>query len=232
MHPGICVYIDRMMGIRGLVCAFAGLFIVMLVPAPRRAHAQSVQVPLETATGWGPVQPPSGYKGLRVQGRTSAPLHVVAQLFGDFAAHPSMFPRVVDDVQILACDATSLRARYRTMFDPKPGGKTRVTSLSNVKVTSSADRVEFTWSSNDVESNYVNAAWGRALFITERGPNGAETLIDYVSAVRPKNSAKGVLVETQKGVLAGDARYVINRLIALAAEKTDSGVSATGFSCK
>ena len=117
------------------------------------------------------------------------------------------------------------------MFDPKPGGKTKVTSLSNVKVTSSTDRVEFTWSSNDVESNYVNAAWGRALFVTQRGTNGPETLIDYVSAVRPKNSAKGVLVETQKGVLAGDARYVIDRLIALAAEKTDSESSSTGFSC-
>jgi hypothetical protein len=216
---------------RRFLFTIAAALMCTMVPFNNSVHAQSVQVPLETRTGWGPVKAPDGYKALRIQGRTSTPANVLARLFGDFAAHPSMFPRVVDHVEILACDASSLRASYRTMFDPRPGGKTKVTSLSNVKVSSSADRIEFTWSSNDVESSYVNAAWGRALFVTERGPNGVETLIDYVSAVRPKNSAKGVLVESQKGVLAADARYVIDRLIALGRAMTEKGSSVTGFSC-
>ena len=100
------------------------------------------------------------------------------------------------------------------------GGKTIVESFSTVKVSVAADRIEFTWSSDKVKSSYVNAAWGRALFVRQRGPNGAETLIDYVSAVRPKNSAKGVLVESQKGVLASDARYVIDKLMAAGKQRT------------
>jgi hypothetical protein len=186
------------------------------------ANSQAVQVPLETTTGWGVVTPPAGYKALRIQGTAAAPALTVARLFGDFAAHPSMFPRVVEDVDVLACDESTLKARYRTKFDPRPGSKTEVESMSNVRATVMSDRIEFIWSSNDVTSSYVNAVWGRMLFVTVPGPNGPSTLVDYVSAIRPKSSVKGVLVETQKGVLIDDARYVINRLLRLAKEGSAS----------
>lgn len=185
--------------------------------APLQAQVSAaVQVPLETSTGWGPVKAPEGYKALRIQGRTSANIFTTARLFADFRAHHSMFPRVVDGVDILACDATSLKMRYRTVFDPRPGGKTKVQTLSTVKATMLEDRVEFIWSSNEVDSDFIKAVWGRALFVTQRTATGTETLVDYVSAVRPRNAVKGVLVESQKGVLAGDARYVIDRLMAIA----------------
>jgi hypothetical protein len=193
-------------------------FLIVSAAGAATAQNAAVQVPLETTTGWGPIDAPDGYKALRIQGRTSTDFLALAKLFGDFAAHPAMFPRVVAGVDILTCDAGTLKARYRTSFDPKPGGKTTVESLSTIKMSRAEDRIEFVWSSSDVKSSYVNAAWGRALFVKQRGPNGPETLIDYISAVRPKNSAKGVLVESQKGVLAGDARYVIDRLIALGRE--------------
>ena len=192
---------------------------VLIACALNSAAAQvspAVQVPLETTTGWGPIKPPAGYLGLRIHGRTTADPFVLTRLFGDFASHRAMFPRVVSGVDILACDASSLRARYRTVFDSRPGGKTTVESLTNVKVSLAADRSEFTWSSDTLTSKYVNAAWGRALFITRRTPNGSETLIDYVTAVRPKNTAKRIMVESQKSVLASDAIYVIDRLMAAA----------------
>ena len=203
--------------------------ILLLVCGAGIAEAQvgpAVQVPLETATGLGAVKPPTGYKALRIQGKSPADARVLAGLFANFAAHPSMFPRVVDDVEIRACGETSIKTRYITKFDPKPGRKTKVESRSTVKVTVAENRIEFYWSSDDVESDFVNAAWGRALFVSQRGPNGPETLIDYVSAIRPKNRAKGLLVESQKSMLAGDARYVIDQLIALAHQRHPSGVAA------
>jgi hypothetical protein len=209
----------------------------LLFCAVASAAAQSVQVPLETATGWGAVQPPAGYKALRIQGKARVPVLVAARLFGDFGAHPSMFPRVVKAVDIVSCDGSTLKARYHTMFDPKPGKKAEVESLSTVRVTVAEDRIEFIWSSSDVTSSYVNAVWGRMLFATQRGPNGAETLVDYVSAIHPKNAAKGLLVETQKSVLTNDARYVIDRLLSLAKERSQSetvrttGVASNIFNC-
>ena len=181
--------------------------------------APAVQVPLETATGWGAVKSPEGFKALRIQGTTTADPLVLARLFADFAAHPSMFPRVVDRVEVLACDGSSLKARYRTKFDPKPGGKTTVESLSAVKVFVAPDRVEFTWSSDQVESNFVSAVRGRMLFVTHRTASGSETLVDYVSTVRPRSAAKGILVESQKSVLVNDARYVVDRLMAAAMQR-------------
>ncbi|HEY0674557.1 MAG TPA: hypothetical protein VGD27_19930 [Longimicrobiales bacterium] len=221
------------------VTRFAALLCLLITCAASAAEAQvsaAVQVPLETNTGWGPIKAPAGYKTLRVQGISPANAFVLARLFADFAAHPSMFPRVVDGVDILACEGSSLKARYRTVFDPKPGGKTMVESLTTVRASVVQDRIEFIWSSDKVESSYVNAAWGRALFVTRRTANGSsETLIDYVSAVRPKNSAKGVLVESQKSVLANDARYVIDRLMAAARPHTATDVNVAAnapmFAC-
>ena len=198
-----------------------GLLCVVLAASVVDAEAQvssATQVPLETATGWGPVKPQDGFKALRIQGRTPADAFVVARFFADFAAHPTMFPRVVDRVQVLTCDDASLTARYRTKFDPRPGGKTTVESLSAVKVASADDRVEFTWSSDKVESAFVNAVRGRLLIVSRRTDSGTETLVDYVSSVHPRNSAKGLLLETQKSVLISDARYVIDRLMALATQ--------------
>jgi len=195
------------------------LLSVLLTGNMLSAEAQvsrAVQVPLETVTGWGPVKPPAGYKSLRIQGRSSADAIVLARLFGDFAKHPAMFPRVVAGVDILSCDVASLKARYRTIFDSRPGGKTMVESWSAVKVSASEGRVEFVWSSDNVKSSFVNAAQGRAMFVTRHTANGTETLIDYVSAIRPKNAAKGVLLESQRSVLANDAKYVIDRLMAAA----------------
>jgi hypothetical protein len=214
---------------RSLPLAFA-----LCVVITGGAQAQAVQVPLETTTGWGAVKAPQGYKALRVQARSTVDVFAVARIFADFANHPTMFPRVVDGVEILACDATSLKARYRTKFDPKPGGKTKVQTLTNMKVAVLDDRVEFTWSSNQVESAYVNAVWGRALFLRQRGAAGNETLIDYVSAVRPKSGPKGLLVESQKGVLADDARYVIGSLLVIALHRKNelAGAGATNiFGC-
>lgn len=207
-----------------LTCAFAS------------ADAQTrgaVQVPLETATGWGPISSPAGYKSLRIQGRSTANVFLLARLFADFAAHPARFPRVVAGVDILACDTSSLKMRYRTIFDSKPGGKTMVESFSSVNASVHDERIEFTWRSDTVKSSFVNAATGRAMFVARRTPNGTETLIDYVSAIRPKNSVKGVLVESQRSVLANDARYVIDRLIAAAEQhKGDASDTANIFSCK
>ena len=198
-------------------------FSVLFTCAAGLAEAQispAVQVPLETTSGWGPVNPPAGYKALRIQGTSTAPPLVLARLFADFASHPAMFPRVVDGVTILACDESSLKARYRTVFDSKPGGKTVVESLTTVSVTVGEDRVEFIWRSDAVKSKFVNAARGQAMFVTRRTASGTETLIDYVSAVRPKSAAKGILVESQKSVLTDDARYVIDRLMAAAKQRT------------
>lgn len=192
----------------------------------------AVEVPLETRSGWGPVKAPAGYRALRIQGTSSADPAVLARLFGDFAAHPTMFPRVVEGVDILACDRSTLKARYRTAFDPKPGGKTLVESLPTVNVLASEGRIQFTWRSDAVKSSHINAAWGQAMFVTTRTAKGTETLIDYVSAVRPKNAVKGAMVGSQSGVLAADARYVIDRLIA-AAEQHQGDVTATTsfFTC-
>ena len=187
--------------------------------------APAVQVPFETTSGWGPVSPPAGYKALRIQGRSTAPPLMLARLFADFASHPAMFPRVVDGVGILACDGSSLKARYRTVFDSKPGGKTIVESLTMVNVVIGEDRVEFSWRSDAVKSKYIDAARGQVMFVTRRTASGTETLIDYISAVRPKNAAKGILVESQKSVLADDARYVIDRLMGAAIQRN---ASATG----
>ena len=206
------------------------LLALLLTCAASVADAQvvpAVQVPLETGTGFGAVKAPAGYKALRIQGKSPADARVLAGLFADFAAHPSMFPRVVDDVEVLGCGESSIKTRYITKFDPKPGRKTKVESRSTVKVTVAEDRIEFAWSSDAVESDFVNAAWGRALFVRQRGPNGPETLIDYVSAIRPKNKAKGLLVESQKSMLAGDARYVIDQLITLGNRHHSSGVDAS-----
>ena len=214
--------------------------IVLLIFAAADANAQSAntatQVALETGTGWGPIKTPDGFKALRIQGRSTASVATLARLFGSFSTHASMFPDVVSGVQILSCDESTLRARYRTSFDPKPGGKTNVESLTTVRVTVIGDdRVEFTWASDEVKSNYVNAARGRALFLSRPTATGRETLIDYVSMVHPRSSAKGVLVESQKGVLAGDARYVIERLIALAGQNSASSSAPLSagklFSC-
>ncbi|HEY0303381.1 MAG TPA: hypothetical protein VGC44_00340 [Longimicrobiales bacterium] len=195
-----------------------------------------MQVPLATTTGWGPVQAPEGFKALRIQGRTTADPLVLARLFADFAAHPSMFPRVVDRVEIVDCDSVSLKARYRTKFDPKPGGITMVESLSSVKVAALGDRVEFTWGSDQVDSKFVNAVRGRLMIVTRRTATGTETLVDYVSTVRPRNAAKGLLLESQKSVLVNDARYVIDRLMALAMQRASphSGTLAPSplFSCR
>ncbi len=217
----------------------AGVLLAVLVASLiNRTEAQmsaAEQVPLGTTTGWGPIKPQEGFKALRIQGKTSADPRVLARLFADFAAHPSMFPRVVDRVDVLACDSSSLKARYRTKFDPKPGGKTTVESLSAVKVFVAADRVEFTWSSDKVESKFVNAVRGRMLFVTHRTASGSETLVDYVSSVHPRNAAKGLLVESQKSVLASDARYVIDQLMSLAVQRPpvqDRGAATTPmFSC-
>jgi hypothetical protein len=205
--------------------AMAALVCLFLFGSTQSTKAQvsaAAQVPLETTTGWGPFKAPEGFKALRIQGRTTADPLVLARLFADFAAHPSMFPRVVDHVDVLACDSSSSKARYRTKFDPKPGGKTMVESLSAVKVFVAPDRVEFTWGSDEVESNFVNAVRGRVLFLKRRTALGSETLVDYVSSVRPRNKAKGILVESQKGVLTSDARYVIDRLMLLA-ERAPAG---------
>lgn len=186
----------------------------LLMCAVVRAEAQvrpALEVPLETASGWGPVKARAGYRALRIQGRSSADPLVLARLFGDFTSHPVIFSRVVQSVDILACDRSSLKARYRTAFDPKPGGKTRVESLPTVKVLASEGRIQFTWNSDAVKSSHINAAWGQALFVFRQTANGTETLIDYVSAVRPKNAVKGVMVGSQSTVLAADARYVIDR---------------------
>jgi hypothetical protein len=210
---------------------------LLLIGAFGNAEAQlreAVQVPLETATGWGPITPPAGYKALRIQGRSTADALLLARLFADFASHPARFPRVVAGVDILACDASVLRMRYRTIFDSKPGGKTTVESLSTVNVSTREDRVEFKWRSDAVKSSFVNAAAGQAMFVTLRTPNGNETLVDYVSAIRPKNAVKGVLVESQRSVLANDAKYVIDRLIAAAEQHNGdaAGLGATNiFSC-
>ena len=212
------------------IVGIALLFIAGLNTALAQVTS-AVQVPLETTSGWGPIKAPAGFKALRVQGRSTAEPLVLARLFGDFASHPAMFSRVVEGVDILACDASTLRARYRTMFDSRPGGKTMVESLTTVKVSIAEDRVEFTWSSDAVSSSYVNAAAGRALFVTRRTPTGTETLIDYVSSVRPKNAAKGLLVETQKPVLANDARYVIDRLIATAKRQSSNAGATNIFNC-
>jgi hypothetical protein len=194
----------------------AGMLALLLIVIASASYAQvspAVQVPLETTTGWGPIRSPAGFKTLRIQGRTTADPIVLARLFADFAAHAVMFPRVVDRVDVLACDSAALKARYRTKFDSKPGGVTMVESLSNVKAAAAQDRIEFTWSSDKVESGFVNAARGRLLIVTRRTSNGNESLVDYVSSVRPKNSVKAVLVESQKSVLIADARYVIDRLM-------------------
>jgi hypothetical protein len=64
---------------------------VLLACAASIAPAQispAVQVPLELANGWGPVKPPAGYKALRIQGRSTADLFVLARLFADFARTP------------------------------------------------------------------------------------------------------------------------------------------------
>ncbi|HEX6064251.1 MAG TPA: hypothetical protein VFZ04_08535 [Longimicrobiales bacterium] len=216
----------------------AGLFVLLLAGVAQRSEAQvtrAIQVPLTTETGWGPIQPQEGFKALRIQGRTTADPRALARLFADFAAHPSMFPRVVDRVDVLACDSSSLKARYRTKFDPKPGGKTTVESLSAVKVFVTADRVEFTWSSDQVESKFVNAVRGRMLFVAQRTASGSETLVDYVSSVRPRNSAKGLLMETQKSILVSDARYVIDRLMELAVQHGsadhNAGMAGPVFNC-
>jgi hypothetical protein len=199
------------------------VLLFLLVALPDATSAQSRQVPLETPSGWGAVQAPEGYKALRIQGTSKVPANVLAALFADFAAHPTMFPRVVDRVEILSCEGHTLKMRFRTKFDPRPGGKTEVESLSTMKAhIVSGERIEFTWASSEVKSDFVRAAWGRALFVQ----NGNETLVDYVSAVRPRNAAKGVLVESQKGVLASDAKYVIDRLIALGQQ----GAAATSQS--
>jgi hypothetical protein len=206
----------------------AGLLGLLLVCTASVINAQvrpAVQVPLETTTGWGPIQAPSGYKALRIQGRTTADPLVLARLFADFAAHPAMFPRVVDQVEILACDSSSLKARYRTKFDPKPGSKTTVESLSNVKLAAAEDRIEFTWSSDKVESAFVNAVRGRVMFRTHRTAKGNETLVDYVSSVRPRNSVKGLLLESQKSVLINDARYVIDRLMSAAMQRAPANAA-------
>ena len=210
------------------------LIAILCTGVVESAQAQvtpAVQVPLETASGWGAIKAPAGFKALRVQGRSTTDPLVLARLFADFASHPALFPRVVEGVDILACDASSLRARYRTMFDSKPGGKTMVESLTTVKVSVAEDRIEFTWSSDAVSSSYVNAAAGRALFVTRRTSTGTETLIDYVSTVRPKNAAKGLLVETQKPVLANDAKYVIDRLMAAAKRQPSNAAAANIFNC-
>jgi hypothetical protein len=210
-----------------------GSLAVLLTCAVAPAAAQvgrAVQVPLETATGWGPVKAPAGYKALRIQGRTTSDPLILARLFADFAAHPAMFPRVVEGVEILACDSSQLKARYRTVFDSRPGGKTMVESLTTVRASVGAGRIEFIWSSDSVKSSFVKAARGQAIFVTRATANGTETLIDYVSAVRPKNAAKGLLVESQKSVLASDARYVIDRLMAAAAKRSapaDAAARAT-----
>jgi hypothetical protein len=210
----------------------------LLFCAASNANAQvtpAIEVPLETRSGWGPVKTPAGYRALRIQGRSSAPPFVLAQLFGDFTSHSVIFPRVVQGVDILACDRSTLKARYRTTFDPKPGGKTLVESLPTVKVVASEDRIQFTWSSDAVKSSHINAAQGQALFITRQTPNGTETLIDYVSAVRPKNAIKGAMVGSQSAVLAADARYVIDRLIAAAEQHKGDAIapltSANFFHC-
>lgn len=221
-----------------LIGKWTTLFCVLLASAAGSVEAQvssALQVPLETASGWGPVKPPARYTALRIQARSAAHPLVLARLFGDFASHPAMFSRVVEGVDILACDETSLRARYRTVFDSRPGGKTMVESQTAVKVSVLEDRVEFTWSSDAVRSSYVTAAQGRAMFVTRRSDAGTETLIDYVSAVRPKNAARGVLLETQKSVLANDAKYVIDRLTAAARHlRTDARDTLTAsnmFKC-
>lgn len=217
---------------------WTSVFCVLFAGAAGTAEAQvssAMQVPLETTSGWGPVKPQTRYSALRIQGRSTAHPFVLARLFADFASHPAMFPRVVEGVDILACDELSLKARYRTVFDSRPGGKTMVESLTTVKVSVAEDRVEFTWSSDAVKSSYVNAAQGRAMFVTRRTASGTETLIDYVSAVRPKNVARGILLESQKSVLANDAKYVIDRLTAAARQHTpESGVKLTAaniFNC-
>lgn len=201
----------------------AGLLGLLLAGSLAPADAQvspAMQVPLETATGWGPVRAPEGFKALRIQGRTTADPLVLARLFADFAAHPNMFPRVVDRVEIVACDSASLKARYRTKFDPRPGGLTMVESLSSVKASALGDRVEFTWGSDQVDSKFVNAVRGRLMIVTRRTATGTETLVDYVSTVRPRNAAKGLLLESQKSVLVNDARYVIDRLMLLAMQRS------------
>jgi hypothetical protein len=203
-----------------------GVFLIAHVKSAEAQVGRAEQVPLETATGWGPLKAPAGYKSLRIQGRSSADALVLARLFGDFAKHPAMFPRVVAGVDIHSCDVAALKATYRTIFDSRPGGKTTVESLSAVKVSVSEDRVEFTWRSDNVKSSFVNAAQGRAMFVTRRTPNGTETLIDYVSAIRPKNAAKGILVESQRSVLANDAKYVIDRLMAAAEQNVRETRSA------
>ena len=212
-----------------------GLLIMGCVVSAEAQVSPALQVPLETASGWGPIEPPAGFKALRIQGRSTASTLVLAQLFGDFASHPAMFPRVVATVDILACNSSTLKARYRTVFDPKPGGKTMVESLTTVRATVAEDRIEFVWNSDAIKSSYVNAASGRAMFITRQTRNGSETLIDYVSAIRPKNAAKGILVESQKSVLANDAKYVIDRLMAIAeqhkADATAAINSVNVFKC-
>lgn len=210
----------RISGLLLLPCAFT----IAEAQVPR---SPAVQVPLESTTGFGAVKAPPGYKALRIQGRSAVDALVLARLFADFASHPSIFPRVVDDVEVLACGESSIKTRYITKFDPKPGRKTKVESRSTVNVAVAENRIEFSWSSDAVESDFVNAAWGRALFVTQRGPNGPETLIDYVSAIRPKNRAKGLLVESQKSMLAGDARYVIDQLMALGNRRHSSDMDAS-----
>jgi hypothetical protein len=207
--------------------ASAGLFLICIAGTADAQVSSAVQVPLETTTGWGPIHAPAGFKALRIQGRTTADPVVLARLFADFAAHPAMFPRVVDRVDILACDGSSLTARYRTKFDPKPGGRTTVESLSNVKVAVAGDRIEFTWSSDKVESGFVNAARGRLMIVTRRTANGNETLVDYVTSVRPRNSVKAVFVESQKSVLINDARYVIDRLMSAAQSASANSALST-----
>ena len=210
----------------------AGLCGLVLFASSGALHGQvspAIQVPLETATGWGPVQAPEGFKALRIQGRTTADPLVLARLFADFAAHAAMFPRVVDRVEVLSCDSSSMVARYRTKFDPRPGPRTTVESLSSVKASVIEERVEFTWSSDKVESAFVNAVRGRLM--VQRAKDGNETLVDYVSSVRPRNKAKGLLLESQKSVLVNDARYVIDRLMALATQHSSASAGAVFFRC-
>lgn len=112
----------------------------------------------------------------------------------------------------------------------------RALRIPTVKVLASEGHIQFTWRSDAVKSSHINAAWGQVMFVTRRTANGTETLIDYVSAVRPKNAVKGVLVGSQSAVLAADARYVIDRLIAAAerymGDVTADLATANFFNCR
>lgn len=194
-----------------------GLLLMSVTCLDAQQQRPSVsEVSLKDTSGLGPVVPPRDFNAFRAQGRTRAtPLHV-ARIFAAFGQHARLFPRVVARTTILWCDAQSMRVRYVTLFDRRPGGIDTVTTISNIRFSGGGKRVVVEWHSEDVESAFIDGAWGTALFQSE----GSRTVIDYVSAIRPRNFAAEALLKTQSPQMKADIKYVVAQL--LEAAESDS----------